>query len=253
MNKRFITLISAVVFALISSVATIAQDKIDKLVASLEKESNVQVTYTERRNPQTKKIVRQSTILNGNRKQQAEWLWNAFEQERPNSVSVTKTGSKSFVIKFQDKNYISSYVLGVNGTSWSLVITKRGANEDDDDYSFNYKLNDLNGLDLSGLCELSALESLNNLGSKLQIELDNAFTSGKFNIYDENGELIINDKIVITNPGMKTTKPKKSKSDKNKSKSTATSTSVSVGGKRTTRTVTSTEPDGTEVITIYSI
>lgn len=73
------------------------------------------MTYTEHRDPKTKKITKQNTILNGTNKSQADKLWKAFENERQNSVRVTKTRDQSFIIKFQDNKYSSSYVLTVSG------------------------------------------------------------------------------------------------------------------------------------------
>ena len=87
MNNRFITTLLTLIAVVASSVNISAQANIDRLVRDLEKEQNVQVTYTEHRNPKTKKIIKQNTILNGNSESQARKLWKAFESERHFMVS----------------------------------------------------------------------------------------------------------------------------------------------------------------------
>ena len=249
MKNRFITLIAAAAVAIISSVPSFAQAKIDKLVSSLEKDPEVQVTYTERRDPQTKKIPRQSLILTGTRKFTGETLWNAFEQERPNSVSVTKQ-RESFIIKFQDKNYRSSYVLSLSGKSWSLVITKRGIDEDGDDWSWSYNsdFNSLDGLDLSDLDLNSDFSDLSRLGSLGTLnDLDDKISNGSVSVYDNNGNLIY--KSSSTSSSSKSDKSKKAQSQ-SKSKSVAKSSKIN---SRKTRTVTTTSSDGTIVTTSYTI
>lgn len=252
MKKRFITMIAAAVVAIITSISSLAQAKIDKLVSSLEKDPNVQVTYTERRDPQTKKITRQSVILTGTKKTTGEMLWNAFEQERPNSVSVTKQ-RESFIIKFQDKHYKSSYVLSVNENSWSLVITKRGSDEDGDDWSwsFNYDLNTLDGLDFSGL-ELNDLSQLGSLGTLN--DLSDRICNGVVIIYDSNGKEVYRNSSASSSSS-KSDSSKSDSSDKTRIKTyiKSGSKSSSKSGTRKTRTVTTTKPDGTVVSTTYSI
>ena len=57
MNNRFITTLLTLIAVVASSVNISAQANIDRLVRDLEKEQNVQVTYTEHRKTKTKKII----------------------------------------------------------------------------------------------------------------------------------------------------------------------------------------------------
>ena len=252
MNNRFITKTAIVLIAIITSFSSFAQSRIDKEIARLEKDSNVEVTYTERRNPGNKKLIKQSIILNGNNKAQAENLWNAFEAERVNSVSVTKQRDKSFIMKFEDKQYHSSYVLTVNGTNWSLVVTKREPDADNN-FSFNYELDDLNDFNLADLGKLSQLSDLSN--SLLQLndfELDTdgnikSFRDAEGNVYISNtsSDNEIDDAI------KKSVKSVVNSATKEAAK--AASKAASKSKSNIKRTVTTTSKDGTVITTSYNI
>ncbi|MDE5553813.1 MAG: DUF5024 domain-containing protein [Muribaculaceae bacterium] len=253
MNNRFITKAVAIIIALITSFASFAQERIDKEVARLEKDSNVDVTYTERRNPKTKKIERQSIILNGNSKVQAQQLWRAFEAERENSISVTKKRNQSFIMKFEDKKYHASYVLTVNDSNWSLVITKREPGADENDFSYNVNgdcFNDLtfNGLELldhfeqlNNLYKLNDLDGLNDLDklNNLEGKSGSVKVNGDVTVYDSNGNVIYRK---VGNKCKDAAKSEAKKSAKSKSKTTSK-----------TRTVTTTSHDGTSTTITYNI
>lgn len=221
MNNSFITKCAAIVIALLTSIASFAQARIDKEVARLEKSKDVEVTYTERRNPNTKKLIKQSIILNGDNKTQAEYLWKAFDEERENSVSVTKNRN-SFIIKFEDKQFISSYILKVDGSKWSLVVSKTGVN--DKGYSYNDDSGFFNDLTFND----PQLEQLNALS---QLDLNN-------------GEVFVgyaSDGTILYRKDSKTVKPSNKKVNKtvksnSKSHSTRTVTKTSHDGKITTVT-----------------
>lgn len=251
------TTLSKTIFATIimicAAVTASAQSKIDKLVGQLEKKSDVQVTYTENRDPQIKKITKQSTILSGHNENDAQKLWRAFEEERSNSVSITKTRNTSFIIKFQDNNYVSSYVLsiGEDRKSWSLVISKKSAKDessisiwhnDELDRLAEFDLNGLDNLealkglerleDLEGLEALKNLEKLNDLDFPSDFDLSSQ-TSVK--VYDNDGNLIYESG---SNDHSKSVdkKSKKSKARKSSSKSVSISTSSSNGKTNNSRT-----------------
>lgn len=247
MYTRIITLTVTLIIALLSSFSALGQARIDRLVKEFEKDKDVQVTYTERRDPKTKKLVKQSIILNGNKKAQADKLWDAFEHERANSVSVTKTRDTSFVIKFEDNNTVSSYVLSVSNNNWSLVISKKGHDDDDWPLSSSYirgldnlclNLDGLDGLeDLDSRLNLDALEALDGLDN---LNFDNI--SGNVTVYDSNGNIIYQSTDNASDGSNKSLKKNKSKS-----KSKSTSKSTSKNGK--TKTVTTTTVDGRTITT----
>lgn len=224
----------AVGLTMMVAMSAAAQAKIDKLVSQLEKRQGVTVTYTETRNPKTKKIVRQNIILNGDNSADARQLWAAFEAERENSVKVVKTGNKSFIIKFQDKKGHSSYVLSVEGSTWSLVLTKTlgdSRNQDDDMSSIEISDGELNNLCLSGdwsinlegLDNLIKLECLNELESLKGIDLSDL--SGNVKVY-KNGKLIF--QASDFNTDKKSSRSKSNSKSKNKTRSTSRSISYSM-------------------------
>ncbi|MDE5595077.1 MAG: DUF5024 domain-containing protein [Muribaculaceae bacterium] len=261
MNKYFVTVVTAFVVAIVASFSCPAQARIDRIIKDLEKAQDVVVTYTERRDPKSKKMIKQSIILNGNSKKQCEMLWSAFEHERDNSVSVTKTRNRSFIIKFQDKNNESSYVLSVSGTSWSLVVTKRNNDAADDDLSwneweFNFDGNDFAFNSLDGLGSLGELNNLEGLSELNELNLNAGDLNGDVTVYDSEGNVIYKSNF----NGSKTTNIKtKAKSSaksgaksaaKSKARSKSTSTSISVNGSNSVRTVT-TSNDGKTTTTTY--
>lgn len=258
MNKHIITVAMAFIVAIVSSVSCFAQARIDRIVKDLEKAQDVEVTYTERRDPKTKKLIKQSIILNGNNKKQYEMLWSAFEQERDNSVSVTKTRNRSFIIKFQDKYNESSYVLSVSVSTWSLVVTKRAAGASNDDMSwngweFNFDGNDFafNSLDeLGSLGELNNLEGLSELN---ELNFNGGDLNGDVTVYDSEGNVIYRSKSNSSKDNTKTiikSSTKSSAKSKSRSKSKSKSTSISVNGSNSVRTVT-TSNDGKTTTTTY--
>lgn len=126
MLNKHLRIIIAICLATFCVITGSAQAAIQKIVDQLEKEKDISVTYSERRNPSTKKIVSQSTYLSGRNRADADKLWKAFEDERKNSVSVTKERNSSFIIKFEDKEYTASYILSITQTnSWTLVISRK--------------------------------------------------------------------------------------------------------------------------------
>lgn len=248
MNNHFITKTVAVIIAVMTSFASFAQERIDKEVARLEKDRNVDVTYTERRNPKNKKVERQSIILNGDNKVQAGALWRAFEAERENSISVTKKRNQSFIMKFEDKKYHASYILTVNDSKWSLVITKREPGADDNDLSYNYEGDCFNDLSFNGLECLDQLEQLNNLYQfndidglsaldKLNVlegKIDKSNLGNNVTVYDSEGNIIYR-KIASQSKSAAKSEAKRSAKPKSTSKSTRTVTQTSDG---TTMTIT---------------
>lgn len=157
MTPKLITALTVFITSFCMSINVAAQQHIESVITRLEKDPKITVTYTERRDPKTHKITKQSTILNGNAKKDADALWKAFDADRSNSIMVSKTKNQSFIIKFLNNDILSTYVLSVSGTNWTLVITKRPAEDDDYDLS-------LNGLYIDGQVAYDALKQLDQQG-----------------------------------------------------------------------------------------
>lgn len=262
MNKSFITVILAFVVSVVASFSGNAQGRIDRIVEELEKSQGVEVTYTERRDPKTKKLIKQSIILSGNSKKQYEQLWQAFEHERANSVSVVKNRNRSFIIKFQDKNNRSSYALSISGTDWSLLVTKKNndASSDDDWSLTELDSNDLAFNSLDGLGSLADLNDLNDLKGLVHLNsgIKIGDLGGNVTVYDSEGNVIYksssessknSNETIVINPSAKSSAKSAAKS-KSRAKSNSKSTSISVNGSNSVRTVT-TSNDGKTTTTTY--
>lgn len=117
-----------IAFCFSVNIISSAQKSIDNLVNKFEEDSNVEVTYMENRDPQTKEIVYKTLALKGDNAKQGQELWKAFEAERGNSVYIIKDKKKSFIIKFLDKNGYSTYILTIeNHGSWKLHLRVEGS------------------------------------------------------------------------------------------------------------------------------
>ncbi len=117
-----------IAFCFSVNIISSAQKSIDNLVNKYEKDSNVEVTYMENRDPQTKEIVYKTLALKGDDAKKGQELWKAFEAERGNSVNIVKEKKKSFIIKFLDKNGYSTYILTIEKRgSWTLYLRVKGS------------------------------------------------------------------------------------------------------------------------------
>lgn len=119
-----------------ASVFLSAQSDIDKIINVLEKKSDVETTYTERRSPKKKKLVMTSRIFNFENKSYFEMLRKSFEEERKNSISAVKTKSQ-MTYRFDDDKGVSSYTLSWSGTlanphgPFTMVMTWRSNDASD--------------------------------------------------------------------------------------------------------------------------
>lgn len=119
-----------------ASVFLSAQGDIDKVINVLEKKSDVETTYTERRSPKKKKLVMTSRIFNFENKSYFEMLRKSFEEERKNSISAVKTKSQ-MTYRFDDDKGVSSYTLSWSGTlanphgPFTMVMTWRSNDASD--------------------------------------------------------------------------------------------------------------------------
>ena len=122
-------LILTLATALIAFMAQ-AQSTIDQVVNDLEKASDVDVTYTERRTAKKHKLYRVTTIINFNNDAYYRKLAKAFEDEREKSVSAVKTRDQR-TYKFVDSKGTSSYTLTRN----SVIRNWRSSDDKGDEES----------------------------------------------------------------------------------------------------------------------
>lgn len=126
------TIISAIALLCIAISAS-AQAKIDKYIEDMEKRPDVETTYTERRAPRKKKLVRISRIMNFQNPKYYQQLIKAFEDERDNTVSASKT-DKMMTYRFENNKGTSTYSLTWGqgySAPYTLVMSWRSQDADD--------------------------------------------------------------------------------------------------------------------------
>jgi len=115
---------------MLAGMSVSAQGRIDRVIDDLEKKSDVETTYTERRTAKTHKLYRITIIVNFKKDEYYKRLAKAFEDEREKSVSAVKTRDQH-TYKFVDNKGTSTYTLYKN----SVVKTWRGVEDNIDDES----------------------------------------------------------------------------------------------------------------------
>ena len=129
------TIISAIALLCIAISAS-AQAKIDKYIEDMEKRPDVETTYTERRAPRKKKLVRISRIMNFQNPKYYQQLLKACEDERDNTVSASKT-DKMMTYRFENNKGTSTYSLTWGqgySAPYTLVMSWRSQDADDQSY-----------------------------------------------------------------------------------------------------------------------
>lgn len=129
------TIISAIALLCIAISAS-AQAKIDKYIEDMEKRPDVETTYTERRALRKKKLVRISRIMNFQNPKYYQQLLKAFEDERDNTVSASKT-DKMMTYRFENNKGTSTYSLTWGqgySAPYTLVMSWRSQDADDQSY-----------------------------------------------------------------------------------------------------------------------
>lgn len=129
------TIISAIALLCIAISAS-AQARIDKYIEDMEKRPDVETTYTERRAPRKKKLVRISRIMNFQNPKYYQQLIKAFEDERDNTVSASKT-DKMMTYRFENNKGTSTYSLTWSqgySAPYTLVMSWRSQDADDQSY-----------------------------------------------------------------------------------------------------------------------
>lgn len=126
------------------AISVVANPKIDKIVKELEKIKTVDVTYSEKRDPNTKEITYATYLMKFSNASKAKELLDIFKKERENSVEATKT-TDTYTITFINQNVKSTYVLIDKGKgNWILSIVRQrlGYNLSETQSHNNYEYDD---------------------------------------------------------------------------------------------------------------
>lgn len=119
---RAITASAIVVTAMQAS----AQKKIDDIIQNILDNKQYDVTYSERRDPQSRKIVESSHIINSSDRNLFKKLRQAFQDERKQSVNYSQVGNDIISITFVDGSTTSTYsLIRDDDDSWMLSANKQ--------------------------------------------------------------------------------------------------------------------------------
>ena len=123
MNKISVTILLAM-----STLMAVAQGKIDKAVAEVEKRQGVSITCTEKRDPETKQVYKMSKVIKFTDKRLATKVTEAIIAESENAIEYTRIDTEIYQVIFVDGDrrmeyYIAKY--DKNTDSWVLVVDIR--------------------------------------------------------------------------------------------------------------------------------
>lgn len=203
MNKISVTILLAM-----STLMAVAQGKIDKAVAEVEKSQGVSITCTEKRDPETKQVYKMSKVIKFTDKRLATKVTEAIIAESENAIEYTRIDTEIYQVIFVDGDrrmeyYIAKY--DKNTDSWVLVVdirktkrstrvspSKRRRTLKSKDYSIN-----IDGIDIEYWRNLASkidgnifyLGNVDSLGNIELPEIDMSSITGDLN----NLEIIIGD------------------------------------------------------------
>ncbi len=103
-----------------------AQKNIDRIIEKMDKRRDVQITSVQKRDPETRKVVRLTKTLRISDPVLADELREAFEKDEKDALTIIKeTGNNvSYTLKFQDKREKRTYILNVrNGKQKTLEVS----------------------------------------------------------------------------------------------------------------------------------
>ena len=203
MNKISVTILLAM-----STLMAVAQGKIDKAVAEVEKSQGVSIPCTENRAPETKQVYKMSKVIKFTDKRLATKVTEAIIAESENAIEYTRIDTEIYQVIFVDGDrrmeyYIAKY--DKNTDSWVLVVdirktrqstrvspSKRRRTLKSKDYSIN-----IDGIDIEYWRNLASkidgnifyLGNVDSLGNIELPEIDMSSITGDLN----NLEIIIGD------------------------------------------------------------
>lgn len=131
-----IKLVIATLFVATMAFNGIAQEKINTVVNEIEKNNTTKVIYSEKRNPQNKKVYKISKHITFYDKELKEKLQKAISEERENSESY-KVLTNCVIIKFSDNLGENTLEIGAflnRQGGWSVMIKKQGYKACDGSY-----------------------------------------------------------------------------------------------------------------------
>ncbi len=129
------TLTTIIYFMLISCItfAASAQKNINKAIAELENNPKVDVTCTEKRNPDTKNPYKISKLIRFSGYGSYQLVRNAFIKDSKDAIEYTRQDGKMYHLIFKEKNCTMEYLLKIesgNKDQGQWLVTVEVKNKD---------------------------------------------------------------------------------------------------------------------------
>lgn len=124
MKQTFIRILLALTLAVVCSNISSAQTAIERIVKQIEQDGSTTMTYTEQRDPNTKKVISSNRVYTLQNKQLMKSLKDAFEQERENTVRATYTNNVIVYIFPDGSKYCLS---NIHTSVYTLIINSGGS------------------------------------------------------------------------------------------------------------------------------
>lgn len=126
--------IAVAILALVSLSAS-SQTKIENLIQGMLNSKSNEVTYQERRDPKTRQITSSSYVIVSKDRALYDKVFDAIQQERPQSVKYSQVGNEVISITFYNQgSRISVSLVDENKNksgSWVLNFSKKPDNSSD--------------------------------------------------------------------------------------------------------------------------
>ncbi|MBO4994757.1 MAG: DUF5024 domain-containing protein [Muribaculaceae bacterium] len=115
--KLFMTLMAVTI-----AMSVQAQSQLTKITEELRKSPNADMTYIENRDPKTKKIMREKSVINVKNEADHKRILEAIEKERPNATKYQIVNNNVYEIRFEDENKSYKYILIKNSAKGNNSI-----------------------------------------------------------------------------------------------------------------------------------
>ncbi|MCC8037959.1 MAG: DUF5024 domain-containing protein [Bacteroidales bacterium] len=122
---------ATIIFSLIllSPAMAMAQTAIDREIANAENDPNVQVVFSEKRDPATKKIIQESRVVIAATSAWEKRFRKAFNDERPNSVEASLTNQGVYYLTFKTADRESTYAFVPSNPGCVVSVSTNAASK----------------------------------------------------------------------------------------------------------------------------
>lgn len=104
-----------------------AQVNLSKATEQLRNEQTSSITFSETRNPKTKQVEAQKTIITTSDKKARQSILDAIEKDRKDAIKYQVTDNKVFDLRFENKNSYYKYTIVIEPDK--IVVIEKISND----------------------------------------------------------------------------------------------------------------------------